>query len=174
MHLYAAGPNKKLRTRKNFFRGKWRYALELLDERTNPRRQQGYKTLTPLNFVPCSIPLRASDGALDLRGISNEKQDGRRLPYSDSTMNDVCMGGGVGIAQKRRFVSELNFCTWFGTISSSCCKTSLPRPAWVLLDYVLQTLVWVDCDGAGLFGIRHEEKKIFFSHMTGCHGYMKI
>ena len=105
----------------------------------------------------------ASDGALDLRGISNEKQDGRRLPYSDSTMNDVCMGGGVGIAQKRRFVSELNFCTWFGTISSSCCKTSLPRPAWVLLDHVLQTLVWVDCDGAGLFGIRHEEKK-YFSH----------
>ena len=31
-------------------------------------------------------------------------------------------------------------CTWFGEVYSCCCLTSLPKPAWVLLDYVLQTI----------------------------------
>ena len=31
-------------------------------------------------------------------------------------------------------------CTWFGEIPSCCSLTALPGPAWVQLNYVLQTI----------------------------------
>ena len=38
-------------------------------------------------------------------------------------------------------MQSLNLSTWFGEIYSCCCQTSLPRSAWVLLDFNLQTLI---------------------------------
>ena len=38
--------------------------------------------------------------------------------------------------------AEKMACTWFGEIPSSCSLTVLLGPAWVLLGYALQTVVY--------------------------------
>ena len=61
---------------------------------------------------------------------------------------------------------EFNLCTRFGEICSSCCKTSLPRRAWVLLDYVLQTLV----SGPVLW---RYVIRLLFGRWSGCSGSVR-